>query len=495
MKSIKEQNKGITLIALIVTIIVLLILAGVSLAMLTGENGTIAQANNAKESSRGGEVQETVNLTVAENRMANYTSGTKKSRAEVIQELYDNGKLTDKEVEELKSSNVIKIGSITIDFSGLEDDTLPLPENAVISQITGEYEDIDNGIVIYIMKDADGDGDIDEPNWNNVEYMQTTYDQFVWVPVENAVLDLSNDETALSSNENIKSAVQSEIDEGRYPMAIKKDTGDYMGVLYQFSLDSETNTVKVEPYSDWTPLDNAYYREPSAVADDTYLPQINGILNTNYTDSTSFGEELQSEFNKMVEQVSKNHGFWVGRYETSGMSNSTTETYASSNEIKVNVVKGTTTGISSVTWYRMYAQQILYSKLTLGSTTKMTSSMIWGSQWDQIMIWMKDIKNDTSYAGSTLYYILNSRGMGNFATSVGGTGEIANTGYYAVKNVYDLAGNIYEWTLEAMNTSSRVIRGGSYFSTEFSDNKASGWWVYMVEYAIGDELGSRITLY
>ena len=45
----KRDNKGITLIALVITIIVLLILAGVSIAMLTGENGILTQAQRAKE--------------------------------------------------------------------------------------------------------------------------------------------------------------------------------------------------------------------------------------------------------------------------------------------------------------------------------------------------------------------------------------------------------------------------------------------------------------
>ena len=44
----KTENKGITLIALVITIIVLLILAGVSIAMLTGDNGIIKQAKNSK---------------------------------------------------------------------------------------------------------------------------------------------------------------------------------------------------------------------------------------------------------------------------------------------------------------------------------------------------------------------------------------------------------------------------------------------------------------
>ena len=45
------NNKGITLIALVITIIVLLILAGVSIAMLTGSNGILTQANRAGEAS------------------------------------------------------------------------------------------------------------------------------------------------------------------------------------------------------------------------------------------------------------------------------------------------------------------------------------------------------------------------------------------------------------------------------------------------------------
>ena len=55
-----KNTKGITLIALVVTIIVLLILAGVSIAMLTGNNGVLTQAKSAKENTRVGEVQEKV---------------------------------------------------------------------------------------------------------------------------------------------------------------------------------------------------------------------------------------------------------------------------------------------------------------------------------------------------------------------------------------------------------------------------------------------------
>ena len=59
-----RNQKGITLIALVITIIVLLILAGVSIAMLTGNNGILTQANNSKSETAKAEAVEKINLTL-----------------------------------------------------------------------------------------------------------------------------------------------------------------------------------------------------------------------------------------------------------------------------------------------------------------------------------------------------------------------------------------------------------------------------------------------
>ncbi len=59
-----RNQKGVTLIALVITIIVLLILAGVSIAMLTGDNGVLTQANEAKVTNIEGRVKEEINLAV-----------------------------------------------------------------------------------------------------------------------------------------------------------------------------------------------------------------------------------------------------------------------------------------------------------------------------------------------------------------------------------------------------------------------------------------------
>ena len=106
----------------------------------------------------------------------------------------------------------------------------------------------------------------------------------------------------------------------------------------------------------------------------------------------------------------------------------------------------------------MYAQQSLYSELVLKNVNKQTtkiSSMICGSQYDQIMIWMKNEKNDKETTRRK-YYVTNGVGKGNYGTIEGiddGNKDTSNPApkgsqeAYAVKNIYDLAGNVYEWTL------------------------------------------------
>lgn len=59
-----KNNKGITLIALVITIIVLLILAGVSIAMLTGSNGVLTRATEAKDENTRAAIADKVNMSI-----------------------------------------------------------------------------------------------------------------------------------------------------------------------------------------------------------------------------------------------------------------------------------------------------------------------------------------------------------------------------------------------------------------------------------------------
>ena len=452
----------------ILNIIVLLILAGVTIATLTGDNGILTKATEAKDKTEEGEEEEKVKLSVA-GALAKDNGGEIKEQyldEELASQfgekgtdynLEGSGPFTVTILDSGRKYIVNKDGSVEIyvpingNYYDAETDItvggkpVTIPEGAQISGIEGEYENVDNGFVIY-MPDSEEEKITD---WSDAETIQNTYDQFVWVPVENAVLDLSGNSTALADDASIKAEVQKEIDAGRYPMAIKKDENTYIGVLYQFSeetIGENQKKVKVEPLSDWEPTStNSGRREPDVVTDydndETNLTQINGVLGTGYKNATEFKTDLQTDFKNMVIRVEENKGFWVGRYETSKM-----------NLNQISVIKGTQEGINSVNWYYMYAKQKKYSsQKSLGA---MQSSMIWGSQWDQIMIWMKEEENEKKNS----YYVTNSLGMGNYGTSDDEQSGLANTGFSKVKNVFDLAGNVRDRTLEAYNTYYRVLR-------------------------------------
>ena len=525
-KKQNRKNKGITLIALVVTIVVLLILAAVSISMLGGENGIITQAIEAKDKNEIAEEKEKVQLAVtAAKGKTNWGEITEENLAEELTKNigerdtdYTLTKDGDKFVVTITDSN----RSYEIDANGnvtgptnsddnppggagsltpgerydedtdltIGDDKITIPGGATISKIPGEYEDIDEGIVIYIIPKGE------TPDWTakdekGVYEVQKKYDQFVWVPVKNAVLDLSGNTEALASDASIKAAVQSEIDAGRYPMAIKKDATNYFGVLYGFedATDTEGNHyVKVTPNSGWMPTSTSGLREPAYLTNSSYADG-SSYNNTNPKVSESL---LQSEFNKMVIRVANKGGFWVGRYETSSMVSDNTQDTTN----RVTVIRGTTTGINNVNWYRMYAQQKAYKSLALTESASVTSSMIWGSQWDQIMIWMKEVENEAKSS----YYVINSLTMGNFGTSDDSddsTSESAATGNsenYKVKNVFDLAGNVYDRTLEPVSTYNRVIRGGSYDYTNSSFTRAD-YRNYDYPNDSSSTDGSRATLY
>ena len=94
------------------------------------------------------------------------------------------------------------------------------------------------------------------------------------------------------------------------------------------------------------------------------------------------------------------------------------------------------------------------------------STMIYGNQWDEVMSWLIATggKKDSEVNS-------NSSSWGNY-----NSGSSPKTAGYSetwkANNIYDLAGNCYEWTQEADSTNGRVFRGGS-CNYSGSDNPAS----------------------
>ena len=525
MKEQKDQkqnmkNKGITLIALVVTIVVLLILAATSISMLTGENGIITQAQDAKDKTGQASAEDKTGQASAEERVNVEVAGSFDETGNLnIPLLNENLKnnvegithggqtLDENPITSLPTT--VEVDGYEVEITGkgssggvtggtkYEEDTkvtiggkeVSIPGGATISKIPGEYEDVDEGIVIYIIPEGE------TPNWeadedgDGIKDVQEKYDQFVWVPVPNAIAVDMNDDKVVDATD-----IDLMIAQDKYPMAIATDDTNYRGVLYDFNENGGILTISDKTWSSTS----TYFREPAYLTN-----SFNADGSTyNNTDPKISQSLLQSEFNEMVNKVSDNKGFWVGRYETSNMVSDNAQDKTN----KIQVVRGATSGVSgnSINWYRMYAQQKAYRNLTEISSAR-TSSMIWGSQWDQIMIWMKDVPSeytDTTYTGK--FYVTNAVGMGNFGTISGvndgwsSTTSPAPTGYqdsYKVKNIYDLAGNVYDWTLEADYTYGRVIRGGYYYYTYTTYTRPDSRYGSIGPIGSNSYNGSRPTLY
>ena len=102
-KKIKEK-RGITLVSLVVTIIVLLILSAVSIAMLTGENGIFKTAQRAKIESQKADYRETIELSKVEEGINKKLNRTKKEKLEGIYNILRNGEKFKKDVDSSKAS-------------------------------------------------------------------------------------------------------------------------------------------------------------------------------------------------------------------------------------------------------------------------------------------------------------------------------------------------------------------------------------------------------
>ena len=158
-----QHNKGITLIALIVTIVVLLILAGVSIAVITGDNGVIKSANQAKTEQRGGTVEDRVAVWKAGKATSEYTHRETKTEDEMLNDLINDKLLFEDEID--RENKKITIGSKEIDYSTGNGNGLKLEPDNGKEELILEYEVSAGDTIKLPYYDSTSDGDATEFNF------------------------------------------------------------------------------------------------------------------------------------------------------------------------------------------------------------------------------------------------------------------------------------------------------------------------------------------
>lgn len=184
-----KSTRGITLIALVITIIIILILAGISIASLTGDNGILTKADTAKEENRAATIEEEKNLWKS-NQVADQIIGETEVQklGELLEQLQNEELITEEEKYTIIVEGEITIGKKTIVFGTM---------------------DISDRIESIIQKNKDSEGNIDyeklKEDLNKIKDIQgvpsdLTQEKFpLVVKIGNEFMEIKEDGTVRTS--------------------------------------------------------------------------------------------------------------------------------------------------------------------------------------------------------------------------------------------------------------------------------------------------------
>ena len=423
-----SNQTGITLIALVVTIVVLLILAGVSISALFGDSGIIDRAKEAQNETNQATERDKKEIKELSNWLDSKTNG-------------NSGGST--------GGNTTGGDTTTSDLPSVANKTIPYYPDNTFTKVEGT--DLSNGLVI---KDAEGN-------------------EYVWIEVPKTA----------------------EV----YPTAGLKITNFTVDEYTAIETDLHTYTN--------------YYRNGTSYTDTYYSKDATGLTSDEYTTLKQ----------KMLKSVYENGGFWIGRYEAGITKNRTSK----DEEITVAPLSKVGTVENAVypyTYVKCSQAQTIASKLSTGKSY--TSSLMFGVQWDLVLkhIEVKEVAKGTTLATIQSELRSDSTSWGNYynASFEINRGKYAKNGALTTwynyntaladcvtytngtstkvsassssntillttgasdacqkMNIYDLAGNVYEWTLEytAFTGTPCAFRGGIYFnfgsSSPASDRSSS----------------------
>ena len=474
-----KERKGITLVALVVTIVVLLILAGVSINTVLGDDGIIKKAKEAAEATKRASAEEEMNRLVLEYQLASNDETLESFLQEKVTEgridgVTDNGDGTitiTKKVEgkdytitvkkPAASTPSVKVGAIRVvsDSTGagssLGEASTYLGNTLYITfthSITGGTTTVEPSIPYAVT--ANGTykftvtGTVNGKSYtkevsvevnqfkNTYEYMnkntEVTYpDGKVWVPEGFKIADDSSD--------NIQGGVVIE----------DKDGNQFV----------------------WVPVDT-----------------IDNYKRTSYSNNSLFpyarcSETLPDDEKTSVERYK---GFYIGRYEAGDKESTEAKTLRSSNDVTktVTIKKGQApynyvTPEEAISLAEGFAKQQKYSE---NIKTKLVSSYAWDTTISFIKKTVNDYDGNSpqgNYMNTRLEYI----DITGESKSTWGIGILIPTGLTtSVCNIYDMGGNVDEWTTEKASPGyivEKIEDGNTTTSTKKYNVRRGGYYAYM----------------
>ena len=417
MKKILKEKSGITLIVLVITIIVLLILAGVSIAMLTGENGILTQATESKKANTAGTEKEQIGLAMQSLK-------TKKQEDNVTDEI------TASELDE------------QLKYDGAK--------NVEVDNVNGylrvKYVDSKNEYTVDQRGNIESEGEITQPeniakSWEALSKLDTTWFSY-------------ND---LSSS-NKKANVNAPVLKGNMK-AIK-----YVGAEADTQTGSKWANAMTTDGSMWVwipryayKITEGYHTNVAGTIEVAFLDTNNKFLNGETGEITTNIEDPEAGKSKWLvhpaftSNVEAGGGFgeipgiWVGKFETTGA-------YSNGDASKVSVKPG----VQSLRSMTVNDQYKAGMKATYGESVNLNSHMAKNSEWGAIVYLahskygankkkVEQNKNSSYYTGGT-----------NTVEEIYTKNKAQSTTHNAT-GVYDLNGGAWERTAAYVNNGNKNL--------------------------------------
>ena len=338
MNKLLKNKQGVTLIALVVTIVILIILAGVSMAMVLGNNGIFEQAKKGANSMAEAEVNTQKGFNSMSSEIDKILNGNGSSeQPEETKSEIERAKETGKEFTDPKTEITDSKGNKVV-----------IPGGFKVAKDSGDT--VEQGIVIE---------DVSATEDENVKGSQ-----FVWIPVGTFIKD--------------DGSTSSEIILGRY--TFNKTDGTPTLVQAAYTKENPENYTK----HDETEIINSRYIELAEYRQGT-------IDNSNHdNDLNATSEDLKS----FVESTKRNGGYYIARYEASYASGSSTLDYkAASKQSKANSINSMNYTARTL-WN--FITQLDASKVSIntysGSTT-VKSDLMNSYAWDTAIVYIQEAGN------------------------------------------------------------------------------------------------------